>query len=358
MKNNDSGGKMKRIAAVMALVMTVGTIASCSKNASVNESASIVDTSSEVVTDTTYEETTEVVHESHYTFKAHVYSGVFDGIMGQDMREGYDNLVDAVLAGETSFKCKDEYTYGWVIGQYPYRLFPVIAEYIYPDYYADGMGHFKYKIPYEEFKVKLQEFEDIVTGILNECLEDDYSDVEKALALYVYFSDNYEYNFDMSDKLMSEGDDPNISGYNLLTEGSNICQGISIAYSYLLMQAGVDASTVMGMRDYDGAHHQWSIVKINGAYYHIDPTYVIGDRGSLEFFMMTDEQRYNADRYYKDSFVYATNYYQDHPYGDYSATDDSYKELWDCYFVSMDTAGNKIFGMNLNDEELEFEYKD
>lgn len=86
------------------------------------------------------------------------------------------------------------------MGQYPYLLFPVIDEYIdiptEGPAFTDGVGYFAYTIPYEEFKEKLQEFENIVVGILNKALEDEYSDFEKALALYQYFISHYTYDYD------------------------------------------------------------------------------------------------------------------------------------------------------------------
>ena len=122
-----------------------------------------------------------------------------------------------------------------------------------------------------------------------------------------------------------------LSSYRVLTTGTGICQEFSVAYSYLLLQAGVDASTMSGHRSYDGASHQWSYVRINGNNYHIDPTYVIGDCDSLEYFMMTDEQR-TLNGYGREEYVIASNFSQDHPHPDYVADDDTFRPLWDKYF--------------------------
>jgi len=315
--------------------------------------------STEGTEESAIETTSEAIvpKESHYTFKTHVSSTVMDEIMGQDMHDAYYNLIDAVLAGETSFRCKDKDTYDWVMGQYPYLLFPVIDEYIdipgKAPSFADGVGYFTYTIPYEEFKEKLQEFENIVVGILNKALEDEYSDFEKALALYQYFISHYTYDYDTynSDVYVD-----NISGYRLLTWGKGICQEISVAYSYLLLQAGVDATVMKGAREYDGENHQWSFVNINGKHYHIDPTYGLGKTDSLAYFMMTDEERYYKDSYNPQDFIPSTVYSQIYGHPEYKATDDSYSELWNCYILSWNADNNTITCESYDGKKFVFEY--
>ena len=44
--------------------------------------------------------------------------------------------------------------------------------------------------------------------------------------------------------------------------------------------------------------------------------------------MMTDERR-QATGYDKDSFVFISNYSQDHPHPDYTADDDTFAPLWE-----------------------------
>ncbi|MCR5061042.1 MAG: hypothetical protein K6A80_08445 [Saccharofermentans sp.] len=66
--------------------------------------------------------------EGHYTFQAHVHPSKLEEIMGSEAIQAYDNMIDAVLAGEDYFEVADEETYGWVIGQFAYTCFPVIDE--------------------------------------------------------------------------------------------------------------------------------------------------------------------------------------------------------------------------------------
>jgi len=274
----------------------------------------------------------------HYRFQPKVCSSYMTELFGEAMTESWFSLVDAVMAGEDTFACPDEDTYWWVMGQYPDRFFPVLQELIYYTYdvqepVKDGVASFTYTVPKEEASARIAEFASLVEDILNETLRDTDTDLEKALALYLYFSHHYVYDY--------EAADPNVyadylSSYRVLTTGTGICQEFSVAYSYLLLQAGVDATTVSGHRIWDDASHQWSFVKINGQYFHVDPTYVVSDQDSLSYFMMTDERREQMDGYPRAGYTFCSHYAQDHPHPDYAADDDSFREIWRGRFTELD----------------------
>ena len=294
----------------------------------------------------------------HYVFRPKVCSVYMEEVFGKDMCEAWYNLIDAVLVGKDTFACKDQHTYDWVMGQFAYRCLPVLPELI--DYaydrehsVKDGVASFTYLVPPEEAKERIEAFGKQIESILNEVFEDDYSDFEKALTLYVYFSEHYAYDYDTFEKMYETYID-DLSAYRFFQTGTGVCQEISTAYSYLLMQAGVEATTMMG------GDHQWSYVRINGLNYHIDPTFVISERDSLAYFMMTDEQR-ELTGYKKSGFTITSNYAQDHSHPDYVADDDHFRPLWDTYFdtLTRDThTVNCAIGENEYGEwqYLEFDY--
>ena len=188
--------------------------------------------------------------QSSYVFQPKVCSAYMEEVFGKAMCETWFHLVDAVMAGEDTFACPDQYTYDWVMGQFPTRCFPVLTELIDFAYdrehsVIDGVASFTYLVPREEAARRIGEFARQVEGILNDVLEDDYSDFEKALALYDYFSRNYHYDYETEQKMYTIFVDYTTT-YRLFATGTGICFEIARAYSYLLMQAGVDASTVMG----------------------------------------------------------------------------------------------------------------
>ena len=174
----------------------------------------------------------------------------------------------------------------------------------------------------KEAAARIAEFAEQIEGILNETLEDADSDLEKALALYAYFRRTYRYDWETYEKQQETYLDYTTT-LRVFQTGTGICCEVAPAYSYLLMQAGVDA-TVM-----NGTNHAWSYVRIGGRDYHIDPTFVLSsEEGSLEWFMMTDEQR-GKDGFERDRSFIVCNYSQDHPHPDYAADDDTYAEMWD-----------------------------
>ena len=277
-------------------------------------------------------------HQGHYVFQPKICSVYMEEVFGKDMCDAWCNLVDAVMAGENTFACKDQHTYDWMMGQFPEHCLPILPELI--DYaydrehsVIDGVASFTWLVPPEEAKARIESFGKQIEGILNEVLEDDYSDLEKALALYVYFSEHYEYDYDtymqMYDKYVDY-----TSCYRFFQTGIGICHEISSAYSYLLMQAGVQATSMSGNRGYDQAGHQWSFVRINGKNYHIDPTYALGTHGQLRYFMMTDEKRAEEDDYIPSTFYAVSHYSRENPHPDYTADDDTFRPLWDKDFDS------------------------
>ncbi len=298
----------------------------------------------------------------HYVFQPKVCSSFQTELFGEEMVDAWYKLVDAVMAGEDSFACPDAFTYDWVMGQFPDKCFPVLRELI--DYcwdrdnpVKDGVATFTYLVPPEEAAARIEEFASLVEEILNSSLRDDYTDLEKALALYLYFSNNYVYDYEAA---RPEANPDYLSSYRVLTTGTGICQEFSVAYAYLLLQAGVDASNMSGHRSYDRASHQWSYVKINGHNYHIDPTYVIGDPDSLQYFMMDDAQREAADCYDPAEFVICSNYAQDHPHPDYKADDDSFREIWRGRFMELDHENRILHYTAFNEQyqlvEMCFDY--
>ncbi len=274
--------------------------------------------------------------QSRYVFQPKVCSVYMEEVFGHDMCEAWFHLVDAVLAGEDTFACKDQYTYDWMMGQFPEHCLPILKELI--DYawdrehsVIDGVASFTWLVPPEEAKARIEAFGKQIEGILNEVFRDDYSDFEKALALYIYFSDHYTYDYDTYCKMYDQYVDYT-SCYRFFQTGVGICHEISSAYSYLLLQAGVQATTMSGTRSYDKAGHQWSYVRINGRNYHIDPTYVLGTGGALRYFLMTDEKRAEEDSYNPSTFYAVSHYSRDNPHPDYIADDDTFRPLWDMDF--------------------------
>ena len=105
-------------------------------------------------TTTRTEETTaqtEPEKVSHFSFQPKVCSEYMEEVFGEKMCQAWFSMVDAMMEGRDTFACPDQDTFDWVIGQFPYRCFPVVEGLI--DYPADrehavsdGVGHFSYTV--------------------------------------------------------------------------------------------------------------------------------------------------------------------------------------------------------------------
>lgn len=344
---------MKRFL-ITAVCLAIGftSLSGCAKTleSTPAEATSATTTSVETTVATTTETTKE--DRGHFEFKPVVVSSIFRDIMGEDMYEAYCNYIAAVRAGEDFFEVKDQETYDWMMGQFPYVFYPVAAEYTESNYagaYSNGRATFQYKIPKEEFAKKNAEFEEIVTTILNDNLRDDYSDFEKVLALYIYFATNYTYDYDTYNEMDDHYVD-NLSGYRFLTGETGICCECATAFSYLLLQAGVDATCA------GGTNHEWSYVTINGKNYHIDPTYAMGTDVDLSYLMMTDEIREVRDNFPKKNNVIANHYKDAHNGDQYDANDKFFEPLYDGHLISWDPEQNLIYYKDANGDECTFDY--
>lgn len=277
---------------------------------------------------------TPVESADNFTFEPKVASQYLAEIFGEQKVEAWFNLVDAVMAGEDTFACPNQETYDWVMGQFPNKCFPVLTElidYAYNQEHSvdNGVASFTYRVSREEAAAKISEFSEFVEDILNEAMKPDYSDFEKALSLFLYFRENYTYDYAAAEDV-ENGEGFYTNSYRLLTGKTGVCHEISNAYSYLLMQAGVDAATVMG------GNHEWSYIRLNGKNYHIDPTYALNfEPGDLRYFLMTDSERCE-DGFDKERFVYCSNYSQEHPHPNYAADDETFTALRLGCFDSID----------------------
>ena len=339
--------------------MTAGILTGCSSYIDLTTATSSVTEETTGITFETAEvaTTTEQVR-GHYEFKPVVMSSIFLDIMGEDMYDAYKNYIEAVRNGEDEFAVKSEHDYDWMIGQFPNKFQPVYDVYTGSNYggaFKDGKATFQYKIPKEELAEKEAEFEKLITDILNENLRDDYSDLEKVLALYIYIANNYTYDYDVYYKMQDEAVD-NINAYRFFMTKHGICAECSTAFSYLLLQAGVDATVCGGNRGSDNEGHAWTYVTINGKNYHVDPTFAMGSSNSLAFFMMTDEQRYNEGEFKREENCVGTHYKSERNGNEYTADDDFFAPLWGGRFISFDHEKKIINYYDANGNPATFDY--
>ena len=284
---------------------------------------------------------------AHYTFNRHVFSTFYLKEHGAERRDVFYRYVDALCAGEESFDCPNEGCANWSSGKFAIMFFPIAGLYADAEYIGNGRAKITYKIPKEEFLAKERDFEERITAILNDALEDDYSEFEKALALYEFLTEYTVYDYDMLDHNEEEAWTERQSAYRVLMERQGICGEIAQLYQYLALQCGVDMDECVGMPVQSGADmHAWDYINLGSKGYLLDATWGITHKHApdLKYFLFTDELREGRDGYLTESVdVGFAGLYGARKIYSFAANDTRYSELWEGTYVGFDEDENCIF---------------
>ncbi|MBE5846530.1 MAG: hypothetical protein E7300_02500 [Lachnospiraceae bacterium] len=108
---------------------------------------------------------------------------------------------------------------------------------------------------------RMERIERKIDGILADAPKegDDYDTIR-------YF---YEYVITHTDYVSDCPDNQNIC--SVFLDGQSVCSGYARALQYLLQRSGIEASEVSG--NAAGETHAWVLVKSDGDYYYVDPTW-------------------------------------------------------------------------------------
>lgn len=171
--------------------------------------------------------------------------------------------------------------------------------------YTDGL-----EIPETEKKAK--QLYEIVTCIMNECIDDSMTDFEKEVALHDYLVEHCKYSQDVS---QPSGSDI-YRAYGALVNGDAVCNGYAEALQLLFACAGIESQFVIGTAD--EVDHAWNLVRLDGVWYHLDATWndPLPDQEGVavhSFFNVTDEimeqsHTWNREEY-PEAFSMNHNYY-------------------------------------------------
>lgn len=304
------------------------------------------------VSETTAETTKE---PEPFTFNPHVHCSLLSEIVSEDKWQSFYNMVDAIRTGEDTFKCTDEAAYKWCTDEATIgNFYPSACTLVTGAGFENGTGRLKYKMDKEKLAARNKAFEEEIVRILNEATRSDYSDFEKLMSLYDYMCKNWVYDYSPLD---GQGID-DFSDYACLTKRNGICCEIAGAFSYLLLQCGVEA-TPMGT----SCEHDWTYVVIGGKGYHCDATWgVHGDNPeqalSLQYFMMTEAERLpqlnNSDQL---EVTLIWPWKEKYDLARFSATDETFKAFHEpATYIGMDTVKKVIRYQNLSGETCELSY--
>lgn len=168
----------------------------------------------------------------------------------------------------------------------------------------DGLLKPVYTMSAEEQQRRQEEIDTSIEPFFAE-ITDDMGDYEVALKLYEKIISLLDYDTialkeQKSSKTRNRVKTPDDlrSIYGAIVSHKAVCAGYAAAYQFLLQKFGLEALYVCG-QCHDGGYHAWSVVRLEGDYYHVDATW--GDRSNTDpslshrgmtyaYFGLTDEQ--------------------------------------------------------------------
>ena len=238
--------------------------------------------------------TVEPVHMDH-TFNPHCLSQIYVDKYGKDFEENFYRYCDAVLSGAETVKC-DKKEWLAKFRDLSRIYLPIAFRYCYSmdeDITSAGNGEYKlsYGLPKDEYLKKVDEFKARIESLIESACHEGDTPFEMTLALYQSEGKRLTYDEAAADSADADPASVSLSPYRALMTDTGICQEIAGAYAYLLMQVGVDAITCGGLTKDVSASHEWTVVKIDGKYYHCDLTFQLNERATLRYFGMDDKQR-------------------------------------------------------------------
>ncbi len=161
-----------------------------------------------------------------------------------------------------------------------------------------------YTMSVEEQKRRQEEIDASIEPFFAE-ITDDMGDYEVALKLYEKVIGLLDYDTialkeQKSSKTRNRIKTPDDlrTIYGAIVSHKAVCAGYAAAYQFLLQKFGLEALYVCG-QCHDHGYHAWSVVRLEGEYYHVDATW--GDRSNTDpslngrgmtyaYFGLTDEQ--------------------------------------------------------------------
>lgn len=122
-----------------------------------------------------------------------------------------------------------------------------------------------------------------LTGELNSIMDklstDGLSDYNKIRMMYKYATENVSYSKNVSDPYV-------YSAYNAVFNKNAVCQGIAQLLYRMYTDSGISCRIIAGvskdnLNAANNGHHVWLIVKLNGSYYLMDPTWDMKYNGTF-----------------------------------------------------------------------------
>ena len=233
------------------------------------------------------------------------------GMKGKVDEEGLRDMIGRLVDEAMAHTGKpDEGDY---IG-YQYGSYKGHARTTYADY--SPAIEIEYTVTYYDDAEQEEEVDKKVDEIIDSLELDDKTDFEKITAIHDYLCDNVEYAEDEKDNNAMR------TAYSTLIEGRAVCQGYSVSFYRLLLEAGIDNRIIFGeglSETGESGAHTWNIIKLNDEYYYTDVTWD-DIAGNYRFFMKPVEAGF------EDNHIVDESYDADFFSADYPMSDEAYTQ--------------------------------
>jgi hypothetical protein len=177
---------------------------------------------------------------------------------------------------------------------------------------ADGNWLVDYYFDYYDTKAQEDAVDSTIQKLVSELnLNSSKSDYEKVKAIYQYITVNVKYDYDTVNQPATHKE--KFCAYGSVVDQLAVCQGYSCMFYRLALEAGIDCRIIDSIQ----LNHTWNIVKLDGKYYLLDPTWDSSNsdlsyflKGSLDF-----GDHANTDDNFQDTSFAKTYTLADFQYG-------------------------------------------
>lgn len=133
---------------------------------------------------------------------------------------------------------------------------------------------------------------DAAQAVLEEIIQDGMSDYEKEVAVYDWVTRNIGYGWSRMD-VLEETPREAYTPYGGLVDRLAVCLGFATSFQLLMDMAGVECITVVGATLGSTGDHAWNMVRLDGEWYCVDPTWDFGSQENTppgwRFFNVTSD---------------------------------------------------------------------
>lgn len=259
---------------------------------------------------------------------------VVNSFLSDAGRKVYPSLIDGILHRQKEIRLTDDYDTNLALmmaAKYTPYYFLVKKDTFSSDHRSIRLT---YVYDAEQHEEIIEFIDQEYLSILNSCIRPEMNDVEKTLAVYGYFASRISYDYAWLDELNMSDDKylfPDIEVYDALKSNKGVCHSYTYLCQFALEQLGIECIRVDGlMKEDPDIGHMWLLVKLDGKFYHCDPTWDSHGDGTagLEYFGMTDAKR-------EESGIDMNTVMVDTAYGDVTADSIRFDDLHDVTAFTM-----------------------